>query len=445
MILVDLSRTIVLAARIAALPQRRARFERAPFRQRPRRLRGGALRPCPRARGLYPSRLRRRAVRCRPRPAGRRAPDAAKHRRADGPRPGGCGEGGRLAIAGVDPPVSLGRLRVRQAGPRQFMDVVITVPLGAAVSQGHEAADGVEEAVSTALPGSDVVVHVEPKEDDAVIRDRAHAAALGVPRFARYTTCSSLDVTGHTEVSLHLKLPGELTLEEAHEVANQVESAIAAAVPEVDPSRPTSSRSPRRRREGRWTTTAPSATSSPHRSGRHGLRSSGASLPAHGGRSARLPHARARSREPARRSPRPCERDRRAHPARPPRHRRRDRPHRAVRLCMFTPRDLELERGWPGIIEGDTSCRSPRRRCRRSSPAAARRGGTPSTRWRRSTSARRCSTRPRCATSTPSSNTSRPRAPSRTGGAARVVRAPGVLLLEPRGDLRPGRRDPVST
>ena len=23
-------------------------------------------------------------------------------------------------------------------------------------------------------------------------------------------------------------------------------------------------------------------------------------------------------------------------------------------LCMFTPRDLQLERGWPGVIEGDT-------------------------------------------------------------------------------------------
>src|SRR5919109_1562631 len=25
-----------------------------------------------------------------------------------------------------------------------------------------------------------------------------------------------------------------------------------------------------------------------------------------------------------------------------------------MKLCMFTPRDLRLERGWPGIIEGDT-------------------------------------------------------------------------------------------
>jgi len=43
-----------------------------------------------------------------------------------------------------------------------------------------------------------------------------------------------LNVGRRTEVSLHLKLPGELRLEQAHEVANQVEQAIAAAVPEVD-------------------------------------------------------------------------------------------------------------------------------------------------------------------------------------------------------------------
>jgi cation diffusion facilitator family transporter len=140
----------------------------------------------------------------------------------------------REAIAGVEPPVTLRRLRMRQAGPLQFMDVVITVPPGAAVGQGHAAADRVEEALSDALPGSDVVVHVEPQDDEAAIRDRAHAAALQVPSVREVHNVSVLDVGGLTEVSLHLKLPGELTLEQAHEVANEVESAIAAAVPEID-------------------------------------------------------------------------------------------------------------------------------------------------------------------------------------------------------------------
>jgi divalent metal cation (Fe/Co/Zn/Cd) transporter len=123
---------------------------------------------------------------------------------------------------------------MRQAGGRQFADVVITMPPGAAVGQGHAAADLVEEALNDVLPEIDVVVHVEPQEDEAEIRERAHAAALGVPQVREVHNVSVLDVGGRTEVSLHLKLPGELTLEEAHDVANQVESAIVAAVPEVD-------------------------------------------------------------------------------------------------------------------------------------------------------------------------------------------------------------------
>jgi len=148
--------------------------------------------------------------------------------------PADAEEAARAAIAGIEPAVTLQRLRMRQAAGRQFADVVIAVPPGAAVGQGHAAADRVEEALEAVLPGSDVVVHVEPQEDEAAIRERAHNAALGVPGVREVHNVTVLDVGGRTEVSLHLKLPGELSLEEAHEVANQVESAIAAAVPEVD-------------------------------------------------------------------------------------------------------------------------------------------------------------------------------------------------------------------
>ena len=148
--------------------------------------------------------------------------------------PAAAEEAARLAIAGIEPAVALQRLRMRQAGGRQFADVVITVSPDAAVGQGHAAADRVEAALHDALPESDVVVHVEPQEDEAAIRERAHAAALGVPRVREVHNVTVLDVAGRTEVSLHLKLPGELRLEEAHEIANEVESAIAAAVPGLD-------------------------------------------------------------------------------------------------------------------------------------------------------------------------------------------------------------------
>ena len=78
----------------------------------------------------------------------------------------------RAAIAGIEPPVSLSRLRLRQAAGRTFADVVISVPPGAAVGQGHAVADRVEAELEDALPGSDVVVHVEPTADEVALRDR---------------------------------------------------------------------------------------------------------------------------------------------------------------------------------------------------------------------------------------------------------------------------------
>src|SRR5262249_53065069 len=90
-------------------------------------------------------------------------------------------ETARRAIDAVEPRVQLRRLRMRQAAGRHFADVVIGVSYDAAVGQGHAAADAVENALHAALPGSDVVVHVEPLEADAV-RERAHAAALTVRR-----------------------------------------------------------------------------------------------------------------------------------------------------------------------------------------------------------------------------------------------------------------------
>jgi divalent metal cation (Fe/Co/Zn/Cd) transporter len=149
--------------------------------------------------------------------------------------PADAEEAARQAIAGLEPPVQLRRLRMRQAAGRHFADVVIGVPPGAVVSQGHAAADAVEAAVQRALPESDVVVHVEPQDDDPAVRERALAAAQRVPAVREIHNLSVLEVgDGKTEVSLHLKLPGELPLETAHAVASQVEAAIVEALPEVD-------------------------------------------------------------------------------------------------------------------------------------------------------------------------------------------------------------------
>jgi divalent metal cation (Fe/Co/Zn/Cd) transporter len=138
----------------------------------------------------------------------------------------------RAAIRQIEPPIELRRLRLRRSAGRHFADVVIGVPPGAAVGQGHAAADQVEQAVQAALPESDVVVHVEPGAE-AALRDTVLAAALSVPRVREVHNVRIVTVDGGIEVGLHIKLPGDLSLQEAHSVASEVEAAISRELPAV--------------------------------------------------------------------------------------------------------------------------------------------------------------------------------------------------------------------
>jgi divalent metal cation (Fe/Co/Zn/Cd) transporter len=75
---------------------------------------------------------------------------------------------------------------------------------------------------------------VEPQgEGDAALRERVLAAALTVSQVREIHNLTILDVDGSLEVSLHLKLPGDLPLERAHEIAEQVEAEILGQAPEV--------------------------------------------------------------------------------------------------------------------------------------------------------------------------------------------------------------------
>ena len=139
----------------------------------------------------------------------------------------------RAAIAALDPPVEVRRLRLREAAGRTFTDVVIGVSPGAAVGQGHAIADSVEAAVHAALPGSDVVVHVEPAGAEAALRERVREAAMSITRVREIHNLSVIELPDGFHVSLHLKLPGELPLDEAHGIAEQVEQAIVEGVPEI--------------------------------------------------------------------------------------------------------------------------------------------------------------------------------------------------------------------
>jgi cation diffusion facilitator family transporter len=130
------------------------------------------------------------------------------------------------AIAALGTDIELDRLRLRESAGRYFADVVVSVPPGQAVVEGHRAADLVESALERVLPGSDVVVHVEPRRQGLDLRDRVLAIALSEPLVKEAHDITIFEQDGSRSVSLHLKFPAAMDLSSAHEIAERVERAI---------------------------------------------------------------------------------------------------------------------------------------------------------------------------------------------------------------------------
>ncbi|HEX3830502.1 MAG TPA: cation diffusion facilitator family transporter [Solirubrobacteraceae bacterium] len=142
--------------------------------------------------------------------------------------PAGAQAIARDAIVALGPEIELERLRLRESAGRYFADVVVAVPPGRAVVEGHAAADDVEHAVEQALPNSDVVVHVEPRRRGLTLRDRVLAIALSEPAVSEAHDITIFEHGDQVSVSLHLKLPADSSVQEAHDVAERVEAAIRA-------------------------------------------------------------------------------------------------------------------------------------------------------------------------------------------------------------------------
>jgi cation diffusion facilitator family transporter len=139
----------------------------------------------------------------------------------------------RAALAQADEDVELRRVRVREAGGRHFVDLVVGVPMDTGVTQAHTVADHIEDVVERALGGADVVVHVEPTEAEGGIRERATAAAASIPEVREVHNVRVMRLPEGFELSLHVKLPRDLSLDDAHGVVERLEERIRAGVPEL--------------------------------------------------------------------------------------------------------------------------------------------------------------------------------------------------------------------
>jgi divalent metal cation (Fe/Co/Zn/Cd) transporter len=143
------------------------------------------------------------------------------------------------AVEGLDGVLSTERVRVRRAGNKHFVDVTISVPRSASFEQVHAISDAVEQRVAEIVP-ADVMVHMEPR---AAVGEHLFDAirAIAARRGLAVHEISADQLDGRLFVEMHLEVPEQLSLRDAHRRATEIEEEIrtlpgvAASSKRIDP------------------------------------------------------------------------------------------------------------------------------------------------------------------------------------------------------------------
>jgi len=122
------------------------------------------------------------------------------------------------------------RVRVRGTTEQVFADVTVAAGRTASLERAHQIAEEVEREIDRVVPGADVVVHVEPISETTGLVERVHAAASRIDRVRQIhnVVVHAFNDAGRSKlhVTLHAKVDGTASIEQAHSVADEVEEMI---------------------------------------------------------------------------------------------------------------------------------------------------------------------------------------------------------------------------
>jgi cation diffusion facilitator family transporter len=132
-------------------------------------------------------------------------------------------------VPGVE---TVGPVRVRQSGPATFVDLTVGVDRSTSLEKAHQVAESVESRVAALTRQGDVVVHVDPvQQDDESLPQTVSAIAdrLGLQAH----DIRAHEVKGDYFVNLHVEAAADLTLAQVHDHVDRLEAALYEELPHV--------------------------------------------------------------------------------------------------------------------------------------------------------------------------------------------------------------------
>lgn len=140
----------------------------------------------------------------------------------------------REAIGDVSGVREVRSVRVRRSGPRLIGDASVATGRMLSLEAAGALADDVKARARSVLPTLDLSVLVEGQQKQGDLVERIHAAAArdGAVRDLHNVTVER-EADGSLHLSMHAKLPGDLSLAEASDTRRRLERALRAELSDV--------------------------------------------------------------------------------------------------------------------------------------------------------------------------------------------------------------------
>lgn len=134
-----------------------------------------------------------------------------------------------LALQGV---TDVERIRTRRSGSDTFVDLTLDIPRNLTFQRVEQINVEATTAVQARIPEADVVIHAVPIEtSNESVFDRVRAIAARMNLTTHDVSVQQYDNSLHVEQ--HLEVPETMSLQQAHDVATQLEAEIRRDVPEI--------------------------------------------------------------------------------------------------------------------------------------------------------------------------------------------------------------------
>ena len=136
-------------------------------------------------------------------------------------------------IQSCDGVLRIENLKIRKVSSKVFIEVSIQVPQGMGLEDEHSLATKIETCLKDTLGNVDATIHIEPYNQEKKLKQiiKEQATVLGVKEVHEIEVCY---IRSKLYMTLHAYVDPEISVEEAHKIAETIELRIRQKIKSVE-------------------------------------------------------------------------------------------------------------------------------------------------------------------------------------------------------------------